>query len=130
MEHSLILFLQLNYAQKTNQLCEPSFMMVSEDKINAKDIWRLFCLLCDQLRENFKHVEENIGLDIDKHHFYSMIWKNLIVEVQPVLPYFLLNPTILLWLATILTQYIHNLANRYFACSRWSRSSFDHRWQD
>lgn len=69
MEHSLILFLQLNYAQKTNQLCEPSFMMVLEDKINAKDIWRLFCLLCDQLRENFKHVEENIGLDIDKHHF-------------------------------------------------------------
>lgn len=44
-------------------------MMVSEDKINAKDIWRLVYLLYDQFRENFKHVEENIGLDIDKHHF-------------------------------------------------------------
>ena len=129
MEHSLILFLQLNYAQKTNQLCEPSFMMVLEDKINAKDIRRLFCLLCDQLRENFKHVKKTL-VRYRQTSFSLMIWKNFIVEVQPVLPYFRLNPTILLWLATILTQYIHNLANRYFACSRWSQSSFDHRWQD
>lgn len=129
MEHSLIFFLQLNYAQTTNQLCEPSFMMVLEDKINAKDIWRLVYLLYDQFRENFKHVKKTL-VRYRQTSFSLMIWKNFIVEVQPVLPYFRLNPTILLWLATILTQYIHNLANRYFACSRWSRSSLDHKWQD
>lgn len=129
MEHSLILFLQLNYAQKTNQLCEASFMMVLEDKINAKDIWRLVYLLYDQLRENFKHVKKPL-VYISTNIIFPYDLENFIVEVQPVLPYFLLNPTILLWFATILTQYIHNLANKYFACSRWSRSSFDHRWQD
>lgn len=46
--------------KKTNQLCELSFMMVLEDKINAKDIRRLFYLLYDQLRENFKHVKKTL----------------------------------------------------------------------